>query len=144
MLEIEPVQRSAVSALCRFTMTADAYLSHEFCAFELPGCEGCPNAVHFQKTVRCSEGDPMKSKVWSGWIAGASRAQKLEFLAVREDHSMERYIHRENLALFKRRLMEQCTDAQRGTLMKLLADEEAKKPPPQTASSSRVDRSYES
>ena len=53
---------------------ADADSSHEFCAFEFPGCEGCPNAMHFIKTIVSSE-DPMKSMVWS-WMVGASRPKK--------------------------------------------------------------------
>ena len=43
---------------------------------------------------------------------------------------MEKFIHRENLALFKKRLAEPHSDAEREVLLKLLADEEAKKPPP--------------
>lgn len=44
---------------------------------------------------------------------------------------MEEFIHQENLALFKRRLAEEHrTDAEREVLMKLLAEEEAKEPPP--------------
>ena len=43
---------------------------------------------------------------------------------------MEKYIHRENLALFKKRLAESRSDAEREVLLKLLADEEAKEPPP--------------
>jgi hypothetical protein len=43
---------------------------------------------------------------------------------------MEKYIHGENLALFKKRLAEPHTDAEREILLKLLADEEAKEPPP--------------
>ena len=39
---------------------------------------------------------------------------------------MDKFIHRENLALFKKRLAEARTDAEREVLMKLLADEEAK------------------
>ena len=42
---------------------------------------------------------------------------------------MEKYIHRENLTLFKKRLAEARTDAEREVLLKLLADEEAKEPP---------------
>jgi hypothetical protein len=41
---------------------------------------------------------------------------------------MEKFIHRENLALFKRRLAEPRSDAERKVLLKLLADEEAKEP----------------
>jgi hypothetical protein len=42
---------------------------------------------------------------------------------------MEKYIHRENLALFKKRLAQSHSDAERDVLLKLLADEEAKQPP---------------
>ena len=44
---------------------------------------------------------------------------------------MEEFIHQQNLALFKKRLAEPHTDAEREILMKLLADEEAKELPPQ-------------
>ena len=43
---------------------------------------------------------------------------------------MEKYIHRENLTLFKKRLAESHSDAEREVLLKLLADEEAKEPRP--------------
>jgi len=39
---------------------------------------------------------------------------------------MDKYIHRENLALLRKRLAEDCDDAQRQVLLKLLAEEEAK------------------
>jgi hypothetical protein len=42
---------------------------------------------------------------------------------------MEEFIHRENLALFKRRLAEPHTDAEREVLIKLLKAEEAKEQP---------------
>jgi hypothetical protein len=41
----------------------------------------------------------------------------------------EKYVHTENLALFKKRLAESRSDAEREVLLKLLADEEAKEPP---------------
>jgi hypothetical protein len=41
---------------------------------------------------------------------------------------MERFINRENLALFKKRLAESRSDAEREVLLKLLAEEEAKEP----------------
>ena len=41
---------------------------------------------------------------------------------------MEKFIHRENLALFKKRLAEPRSDAEREVLLKLLAEEEAKEP----------------
>ena len=43
---------------------------------------------------------------------------------------MEKYIHRENLTLFKKRLAESHSNAEREVLLKLLADEEAKERPP--------------
>lgn len=42
--------------------------------------------------------------------------------------AMERYVHRENLLLFKKRLVEAHIDAEREVLLRLLADEEAKEP----------------
>jgi hypothetical protein len=42
---------------------------------------------------------------------------------------MEKYIHRENLTLFKKCLAEARADAERAVLLKLLADEQAKEPP---------------
>ena len=62
-----------VHVRCRFEMTgADAPSGGEFCLFEFPGCDGCPNALRAVKTVARSE-DPMKSKVLREWIARASR-----------------------------------------------------------------------
>jgi hypothetical protein len=46
---------------------------------------------------------------------------------------MEKFIHRENLALFKKRLAEPHGGAEREVLLKLLADEEAKEPPPKNS-----------
>ena len=43
---------------------------------------------------------------------------------------MEKFIHQQNLALFKKRLAEPHTDTEREVLMKLLADEQAKEPLP--------------
>ncbi len=43
---------------------------------------------------------------------------------------MEEFIHQQNLALFKKRLAEPHTDAEREILMKLLTDEQAKEQPP--------------
>jgi hypothetical protein len=42
---------------------------------------------------------------------------------------MDKFIHRENLALFKKCLAEAPSDAEREVLLKLLADEEAKESP---------------
>ena len=44
---------------------------------------------------------------------------------------MEKFIHQQNLDLFKKRLAEPHTDAEREVLMKLLADEQAKEPSPE-------------
>jgi hypothetical protein len=43
---------------------------------------------------------------------------------------MEEYIHLQNLILFKKRLAEPHSEAERAVLLKLLEDEEAKEPPP--------------
>jgi hypothetical protein len=45
---------------------------------------------------------------------------------------MEQFIHTENLALFKKRLTESRSDAEREVLLKLMAEEEAKAPPPKS------------
>lgn len=47
-----------------------------------------------------------------------------------EDAIMEKFIHRENLALYRKRLAEPLNDAQREVLLKLLAAEQAKEPVP--------------
>lgn len=46
---------------------------------------------------------------------------------------MENFIHKENLALFNKRLAEPHTDAEREVLLKLLADEKAKEPLPKNS-----------
>jgi hypothetical protein len=43
---------------------------------------------------------------------------------------MDRYIHRENLALLRKRLAEAPDEATRKVILKLLAEEEAKDLPP--------------
>ncbi len=43
---------------------------------------------------------------------------------------MEKYIHRENLALLRKHLAEPHSDAEREILLKLLTEEETKDPPP--------------
>jgi hypothetical protein len=43
---------------------------------------------------------------------------------------MERFIHRENLALYRKRLTEAHSEAEHEVLLKLLAEEEAKESPP--------------
>ena len=49
---------------------------------------------------------------------------------MREDITMEKFIHRENLALLRKRLAEPHTDAERAVLLKLLAEEEHKEDVP--------------
>jgi hypothetical protein len=51
------------------------------------------------------------------------------FFAPIRESAMEKFIHRENLTLFKKRLAEPHSDAERKVLLKLLADEETKEPP---------------
>jgi hypothetical protein len=46
------------------------------------------------------------------------------------DQPMKKFIHKENLALLKKRLAEPHTDAEREVLLKLLADEQATEPLP--------------
>ena len=46
---------------------------------------------------------------------------------------MEEYIHRENLALYRKRLAETHDDATRQLLLRLLAEEKAKEPYPKQA-----------
>jgi hypothetical protein len=46
------------------------------------------------------------------------------------DEAMERFIHRENIALYKKRLAEPHTETERAVLLKLLAEEEANAPRP--------------
>ena len=43
---------------------------------------------------------------------------------------MEKFVHQENLTLLKKRLAEPHTDAEREVLLRLLAEEQAKEPPP--------------
>ena len=45
--------------------------------------------------------------------------------------TMEKFIHQENLALFRRRLAEVRGESERQVLLKLLAEEEAKEPIPE-------------
>jgi hypothetical protein len=48
---------------------------------------------------------------------------------------MDEFIHQENLALLRKRLAETHTAAEREILMKLLADEMTKEPPPKSGKS---------
>jgi hypothetical protein len=41
----------------------------DFCAFEFPRCEGCPNESGSVSTLKSVE-DPMNSMVVSGWLRG--------------------------------------------------------------------------
>ena len=43
---------------------------------------------------------------------------------------MEKFVHQEKLTLLKKRLAEPHTNAEREVLLRLLAEEQAKEPPP--------------
>src|SRR5512140_2373227 len=126
------VQLTTVPFRCRFEITsADGTASGaqgEFCAFEFPGCRGCKFALHAIKTIEATE-DPMKSEGLRAW-AGAGFRPKESFSAPSGLSAVEKFIHRENLALFKKRLAESHTDAEREVLVKLPAEEQAKEPLP--------------
>ena len=67
---------------------------------------------------------------------GCARFPQPQPLVLRSNQggqSMEKFIHQENLALFKKRLAESHTDAEREVLLKLLADEKAKEPLPKNS-----------
>jgi hypothetical protein len=75
-LQVQPDELQPAPLKCRFEMTAaDAPFSHEFCVFDFPACNGCPNALRSLMAAGKSE-DPMKSKTWQGWIAHAARPRK--------------------------------------------------------------------
>ena len=59
--------------------------------------------------------------------------------ALKGKTAMEGFIHRENLALFRKRLAEPCDDAQRQLLLKLLAEEEAREFPSKEARAATAD-----
>ena len=67
----------------------------------------------------------MKSEASRAW-AGASFRPKKSFFAPSGVSAVEKFIHRENLALFKKRLAEARTDAEREVILKLLTEEQAK------------------
>jgi hypothetical protein len=52
---------------------ASAGLRDSLCDFEFPRCRGCPR---LRSEDACDPGDPMRSPIWHGWIAGLSIAQK--------------------------------------------------------------------
>jgi hypothetical protein len=105
MLQIQPSQIQPVNFRCRFgMMAADAPLSHDFCVFDFPGCKGCPKAQHTVRTVRSSE-DPMNSEALRAWLR-ALPAPKSSFSLQSARSAMEKYIHLQNLILFKKRLAE--------------------------------------
>jgi hypothetical protein len=129
------VQLTTVPFKCRFEIaSADGTASGaqgEFCAFEFPGCRGCKFALHAIKTIKATE-DPMKSETLRAWAGAGFRPKKSFFAPIRVS-AVEKFIHRENLALFKKRLAESHTHAEREILLKLLADEEAKEPRPKNS-----------
>ena len=124
------VQLTTVPFRCRFEIaSADGTASGaqgEFCAFEFPGCRGCKFALHASKTIKATE-DPMKSEALRAW-AGAGFRPKNSFFDQIRVSALEVFIHWENLALFKKRLAESRTAAEREVLMKLLTEEQAKEP----------------
>lgn len=80
----------------------------------------------------------MKSEVWHAWVARVARPKL--FAPIGEvSHGYEKFIHRENLTLFKKRLAASRSDAEREVPLKLLADEEARSLRRKMAYSSRVD-----
>ena len=58
---------------------------------------------------------------------------------LKRNTAMERFIHRENMALFRKRLAEPCDDAQYQILLKLLAEEEARELPFKAVEAASVD-----
>ena len=73
MSKIQSISFGPNPVKCRFEMTAvDTSSVYEFCVFEFPACEGCPNALRSMETMASSE-DPMKAAVWQGWLALAFR-----------------------------------------------------------------------
>ena len=67
MSETQPTGACPPQFQCRFEITADAPDGREFCVFEFPGCDGCPNALHTMKIAGNSE-DPLKAPAWQGWL----------------------------------------------------------------------------
>ena len=68
MSQMQPTEAGPAPIHCRFEMTADAPFGREFCVFEFPGCEGCPNDLRKTKVMGNSE-DPLKATAWQGWLA---------------------------------------------------------------------------
>ena len=72
MFQLQLAQADPVRVRCRFEGTAEAPAGGEFCVFEFPGCDGCPNSLHRTNTAASSE-DPLKAAAWQGWLAHVSR-----------------------------------------------------------------------
>ncbi len=129
---IQPIRVQAedlqpVRMRCRFEMTAaDALFSHEFCAFEFPGCEGCPNAPDSNRTAESPE-DPMKSKTWQGWIAHTCSPPRIDSCTEEEERHGRVHSPGESRPV-QETPRRACGDAQRQLLLKLLAEEEAREP----------------
>ena len=90
----------------------------------------CPDGGKF--------GRPYELRGIAAWLRALS-APKVAFSLKSARSAMEEYIHLQNLILFKKRLTEAQSDAEREVLLKLLADEEAKEFPRKMAFSSRLD-----
>lgn len=67
MSQLQPTGACPAPIQCRFEMM-DAPYDREFCVFEFPGCDGCPNALRTAKVMGNSE-DPLKAPAWQGWLA---------------------------------------------------------------------------
>jgi hypothetical protein len=66
------LQSEQVPVQCRLAnIAADVKSSShiDFCAFEFPRCDGCPNESGSVSTLKSVE-DPMNSVVVSGWLHG--------------------------------------------------------------------------
>jgi hypothetical protein len=100
---------------CRLeTLTGECAPDAGLCTFEFPWCEGCPKSSAWK--THHLEKDPMTSAIWRGWINGTA--------------GMEKYIHGENLAFFKKRVAEEHNPAQREILLRLFSEEQARDHPP--------------
>jgi hypothetical protein len=102
-------------------MAADAPSGHELCVFDFPGCKECPKS---QRTVRDAGKFRRPYEVGGVTRMGCTRRPPKAL------RSIEKFIRRENLTLFKKRLAEAHTDAEREVPLKLPAAEEAREPPP--------------
>jgi hypothetical protein len=78
----------------------------------------------------CKLGRPHEVDGFERMDCRCSAAPKVALRMTKGGPPMEEFIHQQNLALFKKRLAEPHTDAEREMLMKLLTEEQAKEPSP--------------